>query len=332
MSTRTPRGGAGRRRLLATAAAMAALRVSPGRAQAFPARPVRIVVAFPPGGAADIVARLLADHLRQAWGQPVVVENRAGAGGNIAGAEVARAEPDGHTLLITSQSIAVNRFLYARMPFDPAADVAPVSLAISVPNVMVVPATSPDRGVADFIARARANPGRLTFGSAGVGTSIHLAGELFKHRTGVNLVHVPYRGAAPAMNDLIAGRLDVMFDTLTVSASHLRAGTIRALGVTTRSRAAAIPDVPPIAETVPDFDVASWFAFFAPARTPAEIVARIARDMAAALRDPAVTGRLAELGAAAVGSTPEALGQAMRAEAEMWEPIIRQAGIRIEEG
>lgn len=295
------------------------------------ARSVRIIVAFPPGGAADIVARLLAERLREAWGGPVVVDNRAGAGGNVAGAELTRAEPDGYTLLITSQSIAVNRFLYARMPFDAMTDVAPVSMAIQVPNVMVVPAASPDRSVADFLARARASPGRLNFGSAGVGTSIHLAGELFKHLARVDMTHVPYRGAAPAMQDLLAGRLDVMFDTLTVSAGQIRQGALRALGVTTRTRAPTLPDVPPIADTLPGYDVASWFAFFAPGRTPAGITARRSHDIAAALRDSAVSARLAELGATPVGSTPEALAAAMRAEAALWEPIIRSANISIQE-
>lgn len=295
------------------------------------ARPVRIIVAFPPGGAADIVARLLAEKLRDAWAAPVVVDNRAGAGGNVAGAELVRAEPDGHTLLITSQSIAVNRFLYARMPFDAMVDVAPVSMAIQVPNVMVVPAASPDRTVADFLARARANPGRLNFGSAGVGTSIHLAGELFKHLARVEMTHVPYRGAGPAMLDLVAGRLDVMFDTLTVSANPIRQGTLRALGVTTRSRAPMLPAVPPIADTVPGYDLASWFAFFAPGRTPAETIARQSRDIAAALRDSTVAARLTDLGATPVGSTPDALAAAMRAEAALWEPIIRSANISIQE-
>lgn len=304
-----------------------ALLATPALAQA---RPVRIVVAFPPGGAADLVARLVMERLSAAWGAPVVVENRGGAGGNIAGAEVARAEPDGHTLLVTSQSVAVNRFLFERMPFDPATDLAPVGKAIDVPNVLVVPAAAPDRSVADVIARARANPGRLTFGSAGVGTSIHLAGELFKHLARVDLTHVPYRGAGPAMQDLIAGRIDMMFDTLTVSAGPIRAGSIRALGVTTAARSPALPDVPPIGETVPGYALSSWFGFLAPGRTPEAILARQSRDIAAALREPAVSARLGDLGATVAGSTPAELREAMRAEAALWEPIIRAANIRVE--
>lgn len=311
----------------AALAAGALLATPVARAQA---RPVRIVVAFPPGGAADIVARLLAERLALAWGAPVPVENRGGAGGNIAGAEVARAEPDGHTLLITSQSVAVNRFLYERMPFDATTELAPVSRAIEVPNVLVVPAASPDRSVADVIARARANPGRLSYGSAGVGTSIHLAGALFAHLARLDLTHVPYRGAAPAMQDLMAGRLDMMFDTLTVSAGPIRQGAIRALGVTTAARAPLLPEVPPIGETLPGYRLSSWFAFLAPGRTAEAVLERQSRDIAAALGEPAVTARLAELGAAVVGSTPAELRAAMQAEAALWEPIIRAANIRVE--
>lgn len=324
--------GQGRLTRRTALAALTATLAAPGiaRAQGFPSKSVRILVAFPPGGAADLVARLVADKLSQAWGQTVVVENRPGAGGNVAGAEVARSDPDAHTLLITSQSVSVARLLYARMTYDPATDLAPVSMAIRVPNVMVVPAASPDRTVQDFIARAKANPGKLNFGSAGVGTSIHMAGELFKHLAKVEMTHVPYRGAGPAMNDLISGRLDVMFDTVTVSTPQLRAGTIRALGITSATRHPTLPDVPPIADTVPGYEVNSWFAFFTAARSPADAIARIARDMATALKDPAITERLASLGAATVGSSPEELGAAMRAELALWEPVIRSAGIRID--
>lgn len=324
--------GPGRLTRRTALAALAGAMASPGivRAQGFPSRGVRILVAFPPGGAADLVARLVADRVAQTWGQAVVVENRPGAGGNVAGAEVARSDADAHTLLITSQSVSVAKLLYARMAYDPATDLAPVSMAIRVPNVMVVPAAAPDRTVQDFLDRARANPGKLNFGSAGVGTSIHMAGELFKHLAKVEMTHVPYRGAGPAMNDLISGRLDVMFDTVTVSMPQLRAGTIRALGVTSATRHASLPDVPPIADTVPGYEVNSWFAFFTAARSPADAIARIARDMATALKDPAITERLASLGATAVGSTPEELGAAMRAEQALWEPVIRNAGIRID--
>lgn len=299
-------------------------------AQAWPQRPVKFIVAFPPGGAADIVARLVGDRLGQIWGQSVVVENRAGAGGNIAGNEVVRSAPDGYTFLITSQSVAVNKFLYRAMPFDAAVDLVPVSMMIAVPNVMVVPASSPDKTAAEFVARAKANPGKISFGSAGAGTSIHLAGELFKARTGIDITHVPYRGAAPAMTDLIAGRIDVMFDTLTVSASQLRGGSVRALGITSRERAPSFPDIAPLSDTVSGYEVNTWFGLLAPKGTPADIVAKASKDVGEALKDQAVTARLGELGARVVGSTPAALGEAMQKEAALWEPIIKAADIKVE--
>lgn len=324
-----PVAGLSRRTVLMGAASVLAA-PSIAFAQAWPQRPVKFVVAFPPGGAADIVARLVGDRVGQIWGQSVVVENRAGAGGNIAGSEVARSAPDGYTFLITSQSVSVNKFLYKAMPFDASTDLVPVSIMIAVPNVMVVPATSPDKTVADFIARAKANAGKLTFGSAGAGTSIHLAGELFKARTGIDITHVPYRGAAPAMTDLIAGRIDVMFDTLTVSASQLRGGSIRALGITSRERAASFPDVVPIGDTVKGYEVNTWFGLLAPKGTPADITAKVSKDIGEALRDANVAKRLGELGARGVGSTPEAMGKAMQDEAALWEPIIKAANIKVE--
>jgi tripartite-type tricarboxylate transporter receptor subunit TctC len=320
-----------RRHVLAAGLAGAGLIASPGlvRAQAWPSRPVRIVVAFPPGGAADIVTRHLTERLSQEWGQPIVVENRGGAGGNVASAEVARTDPDGHTLLITSSAVAINHLLYARMPLDTYKDLAPVGMGITVPNVMVVPASSPDRTPADLLARARANPGKLTYGSAGIGSSIHMAGELFKYLAKVDMVHAPYRGAGPAMNDLIGGRLDVMFDTLTVSASQIRGGTIRAIGVSTRAPLPELPGVPIISATVPGYEMQSWFAFFTAARTPPDIVARMSAGLKTALHDPAVVKRLAEIGTTPVGSTPEELAAAMQAEVRLWEPVIKAADIKI---
>ncbi len=316
-----------RRTLLASSAAMLA-GPSIARAQAWPSGQVRIVVGFPPGGAADIVARLVATRLADVWKVPVVVDNKPGAGGNVAGAEVVRTPPDGANLLITSSSAAVSKLLYKTMAYDPFTDLAPVTMAVSIPNVMVVPAASPDKSIADFIARAKANPGKLNFGSAGVGSSIHLSGELFKHLAKIDITHVPYRGAAPAMNDLIGGRLDVIFDTITVSTPHLRAGTTRALGVTSAEPIPTLPGAPPIGAVVPGYVALSWFAFYAAAKTPDTILAKAATDIEASLRHESVKAKLDDLGANVVGGAPATLAAAMVAEEKLWAPVIEAAGIK----
>lgn len=322
-----------RRRVLALTGAALCLPSVSARAAAWrPTKNVRIVVPFAAGGASDIMARVLGDRLGQIWNQQVIIDNKPGAGANIGAAEVARADPDGHHLLITSSAIVVNRFLFEKLPYDPIADFAPVSLATIVPNVMVVPAQSPSRSVTDFIARAKAEPGRLNFGSAGVGTSIHLIGELFKRATGIDMKHVPYRGAAPAMNDLIGGRIDVMFDTATVSTPQVQSGTIRALGISTKERLPTLPDVAPIADTVPGFDVGSWFALFLPGKTPPDVVAQVSTDVRAALRYDAARKRLEELGCRVPASTSEELARLMREETERWGEVIKGAGIKAQDG
>lgn len=319
-------GSIDRRALLALAGA--ASLAGPARAAFQPTKPVRLVVPFAAGGANDVIARVLGERLGHIWGRALVIENKPGAGANIGTADIARSEPDGHHLLITSSAVAVNRFLYEKLPFDPVADLAPVSLVAVIPNIMVVPLASPVRSVADFITEAKARPGALNFGSAGVGSSLHLIGELFKRLAGVDIRHVPYRGAAPAMNDLMGGRLDVMFDVATVSMPQIRGGTIRALGVSTAERMPMLPDVPLIADTVPGFDVGSWFALFYPAKVPREIVAQVSADVRAALAEPSVRSRLEDLGARLPASTPEALAELIRLETDRWGPIIREAGIR----
>ena len=304
----------------------------PARAASWrPTKSVRLVVPFAAGGANDIIARVLAERLSVMWGQQVYIENKPGAGANIGTSEVARADADGHHLLITSSAIAVNSFLFDKLSFDPVADFAPVSLVAIIPNVMVVPASSPARNVSDFVAMAKAKPGTLNFGSAGIGSSLHLIGELFKRSAGVDMKHVPYRGAAPAMNDLVGGRIDVMFDTATVSMSQIRGGTIRALGVSTRERIPALADVPPIADTVSGFDVGSWFALFYPAKTPRDTVEKVSEDVRSALQHDSVRARLEDLGARVVGSTPDALAGHVRAEMDRWGAVIREAGIKAQD-
>jgi tripartite-type tricarboxylate transporter receptor subunit TctC len=321
-----------RRQTLALAGAALLCPATSRAASWRPSKSVRLVVPFAAGGANDIIARVLGERLSAVWQQQVYIDNKPGASSNIGSADVARSEPDGHHLLITSSAIAVNRFLFEKLPFDPLADLAPLSLATVIPNAMVVPPGSGARTVGDFIAMAKAKPGGLNFGSAGVGSSLHLIGELFKRAAGIEMTHVPYRGAAPAMQDLMGGRIDVMFDTVTVSISQIRGGTIRAIGVSTQERVPSLPDVPPIGDTLPGFDVGSWFALFLPGKTPPEIVASISADVQAALRHEPVKARIEELGGRVVASTPDALARYMREETERWGKVIREAGIKAQDG
>src|SRR6201988_2250215 len=284
-------------------------------AQTWPARFVRVVVPFPPGGGTDAIARIVSAQLSVQVGQQVVVENKGGGATNIGTEMVARAEPDGYTLLLQSMPLAVNRFLFASLPYDPLADLAPVILICDYPNVMAVPVTSPARSVAEFIAYAKANPGKVTFASSGHGTSVHLSGELFKRMAGIEMTHVPYRGAGPALNDLIPGRVDVTFNTRVAVVPSIQGGKLRGLAVTSAKRSAAAPELPPIAEAgVPGFDVSSWYALFAPAKTPPEIVRKMPADTVAALADPVTKERLAQLGVTVVGSTPIELAAYLRSE------------------
>ena len=298
----------------------------------WPERHVRIIVPFVPGGATDVIARVIGNRLSQAWGQQVVVENRGGAGANIGAQAAAQSDPDGYTLYITSVPHATNRFLYSSLNYDPVADFAPVTLICTQSNIMVVPNSSPAKSVLEFNAHAKSNPGKISYGSGGIGTSVHLCGELFKRRAGIEMTHVPYRGAAPALQDVIAGRLDVIFDNITASLPQVQNGTVRGLAVTAARRVAAAPELPTIAEAgVPGFDVSTWFALFVPAKTPHAILDRINADAVAALGHPMVKERLEQFGATLVGSTPQELAAFLKAEMDRWGPVIREAKIKVDE-
>jgi tripartite-type tricarboxylate transporter receptor subunit TctC len=294
----------------------------------WPSRPVRLVVPFPPGGGTDNVARILNTRLSEVWGQQVLIENRGGAGSNIGNEVVARATPDGYTMLFAAFPLATNKFIYPTLPYDPVADLAPVSLIGTFPNIVVVPNTSPAKSILEFIAHAKANRGDITYGSPGIGTSPHLNGELFARMTGIEMTHVPYRGAGPAMVDLIPGRLSLMFNTSGASMPHVQAGRLRALAVTSAKRFSAVPELPTVAESgVPGFDVSSWYALFAPARTPPAILRKMNADAVTVMREPAIRQKIEGLGLEVVASTPEELGAFLRAEMAKWEPVIKAAGI-----
>ena len=319
-----------RRRFIALGAAAIAAPtfVRAASAQVYPSRFVRLIVPFPPGGAVDAAARIIANRLSEMWGQQMVIENKGGAGGNIAALAVLNSDPDGYTVYICSIGHAINQFLYPSIGYNPVTDFAPVTLMCVYPNIMAVPNSSPDHSVPDFIARAKADPGKVTYASSGVGTSLHLAGELFKHLAGVNLTHIPYRGAGPALNDLLPGRVDAIFANFPSTLPYVQNAQLRGLAVTTAQRQPQVPELPAIGEFVPGYDVSSWFALFVAAKTPPEIVAKLNADAIAALNYPAVKQRYAQLGATVVGSTPTELAAHLKAEMDRWGPIIKAAGIK----
>lgn len=303
---------------------------SPGilKAQSYPGnRTIKLVVPFPPAGATDIIARLWAEKIGQLWGTNLVVENKPGAGGNIGTEQVARGEQDGSQLLIVSVGMATNQFLYPKLNYDPVADFKPVSLLALVPNLLVVGNHVQAKTVPELIAFAKANPGKLTYGSSGVGTSVHLSGELFKKLTGTEMVHLPYRGTAQATQDLIGGRIDLIFDNITQALSHVRAGSIRALGITTAKRSASAPEFAPVADSVPGFDVSSWFSIFAPKGTPDDVMAKLHADTVKVMADATVKERMATLGAEIVASTPAELSGFLKSEMDKWGGLIREQKI-----
>jgi tripartite-type tricarboxylate transporter receptor subunit TctC len=302
------------------------------QAQGWPSRVVRLVVGFPPGGGADSASRILANRLSEIWGQQVVVENKGGAGGNLGLDTVAHANPDGYTMGLATGAPSIYGFLLGALGYDPVADLAPVSLVGTYPNLMVVSNASPVKSVEEYVARAKAAPGKMTFASPGVGTSGHLAGELFKRRAGIEITHVPYRGvAAGGMSDVIAGRVDCMFNTTGSLLQAVKSGQVRGLAVTTAKRFEGAPEIRTIAESgVPGFDVTSWYAIYVPARTPSEIVKRMNADVVAMLGEPVVKARFEPLGVATAGSTPAELAARAQADTALWGPVIKAANIRAE--
>jgi tripartite-type tricarboxylate transporter receptor subunit TctC len=328
-----------RRRLL-LAAAVPALGPALARAQAaWPAKPVRIVVPFAAGGTTDILARALAPELQRAFGQPFVVDNRPGAGGNSGAAEVAKAASDGYTLLMgTVGTQAINPSLYPKMPYDAAKDFVPVTLVAGVPNVVVInPASAQKYGVdsiATLVKALKANPGRLNMASSGNGTSIHLSGELFKTMTGTFMVHIPYRGSGPALIDLMGGAMDVMFDNLPSALPHIRSGKLKALAVTSAVRSAALPDLPAVAEAggpaLKGFEASSWFGLLAPAGTPADIVGRVQAESAKALATPAMKERLLAQGAIPSGNTSAEFARFIEAETKKWAQVVKASGAKVD--
>ncbi len=323
--------GAGLATCVVTACLGTVLASGTATAEDYPARSVKIIVPFPAGGTADLMPRVIADWLSRKWKQAVVIENKAGAAGNI-GAEAAfNAEPDGYTLLASpAPPLVINQSLYPKLGFDPAAFV-PVSVMGIVPNALVVnPSKVTAASVADLIADARAHPGKLTSATQGNGTTSHLTSAMFQMMAKVQFVHVPYRGSAPALQGLLAGDCDLMFDNLGVSLPLVKSGQLRLMGVGTEKRMATLPDVPTIAETLPGFASSAWFAVVAPPKTPRAIVERLSADIAAAIRSPEVAPRFVEMSAEPVGSAPEAAARFMREEAERWAGVIRAAGVKLE--
>jgi tripartite-type tricarboxylate transporter receptor subunit TctC len=321
-----------RRELIAVSAISTLASTLPARAdthdKAWPTRPVRLIVPFPPGGGTDAIGRILGARLTEVWGQQMIIENRGGAGSNIGAEAAARAAPDGYTIFFAAFPLATNLFIYPTLAYDPVADFAPVTLICTFPNVLLVPNTSPVKSVAELLGHAKANRGDVTFGSAGIGTSLHLSGELFMRMAGVEMTHIPYRGAGPALTDLIGGRLTMMFSTAASAMPHVRAGRLRALAVSSAKRFAAAPELPTVAEAgVPGFDVSSWYALFAPVKTPPAIVQQMNAAAVAVLREPPIRQKLEGLGLEVVGSTQQELAAFLKSEMDKWGPVIKAAGI-----
>jgi tripartite-type tricarboxylate transporter receptor subunit TctC len=297
-------------------------------AQTFPSKPIRMVVPFTPGGTTDILARTVGQKMTEHWGQPVVIDNRPGAGGNIGSELVAKAPPDGYTLLMgTISTHAINASLYKKLPFDPTRDFAPVSRVGTLPNILIVHPSVPVKSVRELIELAKSKPGELNFASSGVGTSLHLSGELFNSMAGVKLVHIPYKGSSPALADLLGGQVKIMFDNLPSALPHVKAGKLKPLAVTSTKRAAVLPEVPTVIESgLPGFEVTSWFAVFAPAKTPKDIVTKLNGEIVKILNSGDVKEKLTQIGVDAAPTTPEELAAFAKAETEKWGKVVKATG------
>jgi tripartite-type tricarboxylate transporter receptor subunit TctC len=300
-------------------------------AQPYPAKPVRIIVNFPAGGIADIYARIIGAKAQEAWGQPVVVENRTGAGGNIGAEAVAKSPPDGYTLNMSALGPhAVNVSLFAKLPYDPVRDFAPIALVLEAEGLLVLHASVPANSVAELIAYARANPGKLTFASAGMGTASHLAGELFKSMAKIDMTHVPYKGNVPAITDLLAGQTSLLFATMPTVLPHAKAGKLRALATIGAARSSAAPELPTIAESLPGFEVNNWIGLFAPAGTPVSIVQRWNAEVMRIMQLPEIQARLPNEGARFAPNTPEQFGAFVKGEISKWAPVVKASGARVD--
>ncbi len=302
----------------------------PVHAQTYPAKTVRIIVPFPPGGATDLVTRILAVKLAEAWGQQVVADNRAGAGGNIGGELAARSAPDGYTLFMTSGSIVTaNQYMYKKLPWNPEKDLVAITNVASGPQIVAVHPSFPAKSIKEFIAIARAKPGSITFGSAGIGTQTHLAAESFLFAAGINAIHIPYKGEGPAMIDLVAGQIIFVTPNLSAAIGFVQQGKLRALGVTSRQRAPQVKDVPAIAETLPGFENLGWFGLMAPTGTPAAVIDKVYRDTAKALEAADLRKRFDDIGMAPVGNAPADFAKAIREEAARWAKVIRERKLEV---
>jgi tripartite-type tricarboxylate transporter receptor subunit TctC len=321
--------GLSRRSVLA-GGAMAPFSGRLSRADTYPSRPIRWIVGYPPGGTTDVLARIVADPLSKRLGQNVYIDNRPGAGNNIGTKLAVNAEPDGYTLLLVNPANGINASLYKNLTFNFVQDIAPVAGITRSPNIMEVNPKFPAKSVAEFIEYCKANPGKVNMASSGIGTSVHMSGELFQAMTGTKMVHVPYRGAGPALTDLLAGNADVLFDNLPSSIGHVRSGGLRALAVTTSERSPALPDVPTVAETVPGYEASAWFGVGAPKQTPPEVIARLNNEINGILDDPAMIKRLADLGGTPLRLSAAEFGKLIADETEKWRKVVEFSGAKIE--